>query len=130
MHGKDGLDEVSISGPTEVAVLENGVKVSDGAKSRRKTPGLKRLLASRWRTSPAAMRRTTPPPCAGCWKAARSGAYRDVVLLNAAAALMVADQVEEYKPARTRVLRDGGMRPWIMAAARAKLEDLITASNA
>ena len=41
----------------------------------------------------AAMRRSTPPRCAACCRA-KPGPYRDAVLFNAAAALLIAGEVE------------------------------------
>jgi anthranilate phosphoribosyltransferase len=84
VHGSDGLDELTITGPTEVAIL------ADGGISRRtivpEDAGLKRgALASIKGGTPAenaaALRRLLD---------GETGAYRDIVLLNAAAALIVA----------------------------------------
>ena len=85
VHGRDGLDELSISGPTQVAVLMNGVVMA-----REVTPeeaGLRRwaladIAGGDAVHNAAALSRLLAGEAIG--------AYHDIVLLNAAAALIVA----------------------------------------
>ena len=92
MHGQ-GLDEIALAGETRVMALENGTvrefTVSPEDAGLRQAP-------------PEAVRGGTPPENAAALHALLQGApgpYRDIVLLNAAAALVVAG--------RTGDLRDG-----------------------
>ena len=84
VHGSDGLDEITISGPTFVAALANGVvKTFEIAPE---DAGLTRVRPETLRGGDAA---------ANAWALhgvlkGDAGAYRDVSLLNAAAALVVA----------------------------------------
>ena len=86
VHGSDGTDEVTITGSTQVAALENGQ-----IHSRQIHPEdaglpvhpLSAILGGTPQENGTAMR--------ALLKGAK-GAYRDAVLLNAACALMVADK--------------------------------------
>jgi anthranilate phosphoribosyltransferase len=119
VHGRDGLDELSVSGPTDAAVLEQ-----DSITSREVTPddaGLGRwpladLSGGDAADNAAALLRLFT---------GEHGPYRDIVLLNAAAALMVADRAKDIKDGTQMAAQslDSG-------AARAKLDQLIAASNA
>ncbi|WP_227285437.1 anthranilate phosphoribosyltransferase [Boseongicola sp. H5] len=88
VHGADGTDEISISGPTSVAVLDG-----DDITAREVHPEeaglpvhpLRDILGGTPEENGAALRALL---------AGETGAYRDAVLLNAAAALIVADKVE------------------------------------
>lgn len=86
VHGSDGTDEVAITGPTAVAALENG-KVT----SREIHPEEAGLPVHRLRDilggSPEENGQALIALLAGA-----PGAYRDAVLFNAAAALVVADK--------------------------------------
>lgn len=87
VHGEDGMDEVSIAGATNVAILENGEVVR-----KRITPEDAGLA----RTNLDAIRGGTPKENARSLEKlleGERGAYRDVVLLNAGAALCVAGKV-------------------------------------
>ncbi len=87
VHGADGTDEVSITGPTSVAVLD-GETIS----SREVHPEEAGLPVHRL----ADILGGTPAENGAALKAlleGADGAYRDAVLLNAAAALVVADKV-------------------------------------
>jgi len=87
VHGGDGTDELAISAASQVAVLENG-KIT-GREVHPEDAGLpvhpfRDILGG------------TPADNAAAFRALLNGehsAYRDAVLLNAAAALMVADKV-------------------------------------
>jgi anthranilate phosphoribosyltransferase len=118
VHGRDGLDEVSISGPTQVAVLDNGV-----VTTREITPedaGLGRARLAEITGGNAAHNATALTRLL----AGEQGAYRDIVLLNAGAALVVAGVAKDVKEGLGLAARalDGG-------AAQAKLDALIAASN-
>jgi len=119
VHGKDGLDEVSISGPTQIAVLD------DGAVTTRE------LIPEDAGLAPSPLAEITGGNAAHNADALRqlvqnvaSGAYRDIVLLNAGVALMVAGVAKDVKDgvAKAAHALDSG-------AAKAKLDALITASN-
>jgi anthranilate phosphoribosyltransferase len=119
VHGSDGLDEITLTGPTFVAELKRGAirtfEVTPEAVglSRAETGALKGGDAAE---NAAALRAVL---------AGAPGAYRDVALLNAAAALIVAGRAEDLTEAvgiATQSLDSG-------AAAR-KLDQLAVASNA
>lgn len=87
VHGSDGTDEITICGPTAVAVLENG-KIT----SREIHPEDAGLPVHNFRDLIGG----TPEENAVALLAlldGETGAYRDAVLFNAAAALVVADKV-------------------------------------
>jgi anthranilate phosphoribosyltransferase len=91
VHGADGTDEISISGPTSVAVLKDG-KI----KPREVHPEEAGLPVHPFRDILGG----TPAENAAALRAlleGASGAYRDAVLLNAAAALVVADKAADLK---------------------------------
>ncbi|MEX1660652.1 anthranilate phosphoribosyltransferase [uncultured Thioclava sp.] len=91
VHGSDGTDEITITGVTDVAALENG-KVR-GMQIHPEDAGLpvhpfRDILGG------------TPAENATALRALLDGepsAYRDAVILNAAAALVVADKVSDLK---------------------------------
>ena len=91
VHGEDGTDEISISGKTSAAVLKNGKITS--AEIHPEDAGLpvhpfKDILGG------------TPDENAIAFKSlldGASGAYRDAVLLNAAAALVIAEKANDLK---------------------------------
>jgi anthranilate phosphoribosyltransferase len=91
VHGSDGLDEMTTTGITHVAVLEHGkVTMREIAPE---DAGLKR-------TTLAALKGGAPAENAAALRAlldGARGAYRDIVLLNAAAALIVADKASDLK---------------------------------
>jgi anthranilate phosphoribosyltransferase len=89
VHGADGTDEVSIAGPTTVVQLEGGA-ISDFEVS----PELAGLPVHPFE----AILGGAPADNAAAFRAVLGGApgaYRDAVLLNAAAALMVADRAPD-----------------------------------
>ena len=91
VHGSDGTDEITITGTTEVAVLENGeIK---GRQIHPEDAGLPVHPLS-------AIMGGTPEENAVALRALMEGeasAYRDAVLFNAAAALVVADKASDLK---------------------------------
>jgi len=118
VHGRDGLDEVSISGGTQMAVLENGV-----ITTREWLPEDAGLA----RTGLAALKGGDAPHNADALLRlfdGEQGPYRDIVCLNAAAALMVAGRATDVTSgmALAAATLDSG-------AAKAKLTALIDASN-
>jgi anthranilate phosphoribosyltransferase len=91
VHGGDGTDEISISAPTQVAVLEDGE-----IRGREVHPEDAGLPVHPFRDILGG----TPAENAQAFRELLSGtksAYRDAVLLNAAAALVVADKVSDLK---------------------------------
>ncbi len=91
VHGSDGTDEITICGPTAVAALEDG-KI----RSREIHPEDAGLPVHNFRDILGG----TPQENAVALMAlldGAHGAYRDAVLLNAAAALVVADKVDTLK---------------------------------
>ncbi len=118
VHGSDGLDELTTTGPSQVAAVEGGkvetfeVSPEDAGLPRAESDGLKGGDAS---YNAAAMR---------AMLAGESGPYRDVVIYTAAAALVVADKAGNLKhgAALAAAAVDGG-------AARAALERLVAITN-
>ncbi len=119
VHGRDGLDEVSISAATQVAVLDAGI-----VTTREITPedaGLPRwpladITGGDAAHNAAAMQRLFD---------GEAGAYRDIVLLNASAALMVAGRAKDVQEGAGLAAQalDAG-------AAKARLNALIKATQA
>jgi anthranilate phosphoribosyltransferase len=119
VHGRDGLDEVSISGQTAVAVLDAGrVAVSEigPADARLNVASLAAIRGGDARHNAAALRRLL---------AGEPGPYRDIVVINAAAALIAAGKADSLAAGAMLAAEalDSG-------AAGAKLNALIAASNA
>src|SRR5438105_5595636 len=91
VHGSDGLDEITIAGPTSIASLENGtVRTFEVAPE---DVGLARAKPEALRGGDA---ETNAVALAGALKGEK-GPYRDVAMLNAAAALIVAGRAKECK---------------------------------
>jgi anthranilate phosphoribosyltransferase len=118
VHGSDGLDEITTSGPTAVAALESG-KV--------RTFEISPADAGVEPAKPETLRGGDAEHNAAALKAVLediAGPYRDVAIMNAAAALVVAGMAKTLKEgaefARTS-LSSG--------AARARLDRLIAVSN-
>ncbi len=119
VHGSDGLDELTTTGPTTVAVLENGA-----VSLREVTPeeiGVARVPLS-------ALKGGEADDNAAALTAlldGAPGAFRDVTLLNAAAALVVADKACDLVSGAKRAAEaiDTG-------AAKAVLARLAVASQA
>lgn len=91
VHGSDGTDEITITGPTAVAALSNGM-----ITAREVHPEDAGLPVHPF----YAILGGSPEDNAKAFTAlldGAPGAYRDAVLLNAAAALLVAGQVDNLK---------------------------------
>ena len=91
VHGADGTDEISICGPTSAAVLQDGKITS--AEIHPENAGLpvhplKDILGGSPDENAAAFRALLD---------GAPGAYRDAVLLNAAAALVIAGKANDLK---------------------------------
>jgi anthranilate phosphoribosyltransferase len=119
VHGSDGLDEITTSGPTYVAALEKGKVRTFEIKPE--DIGLKSV-------KPEALRGADADTNAVALKAVldnKDGAYRDVAMMNAAAALVVAQAAKDLKEgaALARKALESG-------AARQRLDRLIAVSNA
>ncbi|KRR06479.1 anthranilate phosphoribosyltransferase [Bradyrhizobium jicamae] len=119
VHGSDGLDEITLTGPTFVAALEAGeirtfeVTPEDAGLPRCGSEGLKGGDANANALALQSVLDGTPSP------------YRDIALLNAAAALIVSR--------RATTLREGvalGQKSVDSGAAAARLKRLIAVSNA
>jgi anthranilate phosphoribosyltransferase len=118
VHGSDGLDEITLTGPTFVAALENGA-----IRSFEVSPedvGLKRVAGE-------ALKGGDPTANGVALKSVVDGMpspYRDVALLNAAAALVVAGGAKDLKEGLALSIQsiDGG-------AAAKRLQRLIEVSN-
>jgi len=114
VHGADGLDELTTTGPTRVAVLEKG-----RITVREVTPedaGLRRAQLS-------ALKGGTAEANAQAIHELLEGAknaFRDIVLLNAAASLVVADKAASLKDGVTRAADaiDKGAAAAALAQAR------------
>ena len=119
VHGSDGLDEITLSGPTAVAALENGnirtfeVTPEDAGLARAPAEALKGGDAE---ANAAGLRAVL--------EGARN-AYRDVALLNAAAALIVAGKAKDLKEGVAI-----GANALDSGAALERLKKLIAISNA
>src|SRR5204862_3317148 len=118
VHGADGLDEVTTSGPTYVAELANG-KV----KTFEITPedaGLKRVR-------PEELKGGEPGLNAMALKAVLDGMpgpFHDVALMNAAAALVVAGKAKDIAAGAKLALKS-----IVSGAAKERLKKLVTISN-
>lgn len=117
-HGAGGLDELSISGPSTIAEAKDGiVRVYELLpETAGLTPAPLETLQGGEANENAAILRSVLD--------GEQGPRRDVVLLNAAAALIAADQAEDWKDAIALAANsiDTG-------AAAGKLELLVKVSN-
>jgi anthranilate phosphoribosyltransferase len=91
VHGSDGLDELTTTGASHVAELANGRITTFTVEPE--ALGLARVDAAALKgDDPAANARALEDLLMG-----QTGAYRDIVVLNAAAALVVADKAADLK---------------------------------
>jgi anthranilate phosphoribosyltransferase len=118
VHGSDGLDEITTAGPTSVAALENGnirtfeVTPEDAGLSRSKPEALRGGNAEQNAKALLDVLKGKP------------GAFRDVAVLNAAAALIVAGRAKDLKEGARLAAKS------IEAGeAEGRLERLIAVSN-
>ena len=119
VHGSDGLDEITTSGPTSVAALENGkirtfeVTPEDAGLPRSKPEALRGADAEHNAKALLDVLKGKP------------GAFRDVAILNAAAALIVAGKAKDLKQGAALAAKsiDTG-------EAEGRLDRLIMVSNA
>ena len=118
VHGSDGTDELTTTGPSYVAALENGeireFEVSP-ADAGLPTASLDDLKGGDAEHNAAALRGVL---------AGKASPYRDIVVFNAAAALVVADRAADLTEGAAKAADaiDTG-------AATAKLEKLIEITN-
>src|SRR5262245_49801040 len=118
VHGADGLDELSTTGPSRVAELRDGA-----VRTFEVTPeqaGLPRARPDDLKGGDA----TTNADALRALLDGLRGPYRDIVLLNSAAALIVAGEVDELADGAARAAEavDSG-------AARAALDGLVAITN-
>jgi len=118
VHGSDGLDEITTTGPTFVAQIRNG-----NLTSFEISPEKVGLPMSR----PEDLTGGTPEDNAAAIRdllEGKAGAYRDIVLLNAGAALLVAEKVADLDAGVNLAARtiDSGK-------AGATLDKLVKVSN-
>jgi anthranilate phosphoribosyltransferase len=118
VHGSDGLDEITITGPTRIGEVREG-----RVQTYEVTPeefGLPRATLDDISGGDAALNATLIRDVLG----GKNSARRDVVLLNAAAALVAAgraDHLRDAVPLAANAIDSGG--------AQQKLEALVTFSK-
>lgn len=95
VHGSDGMDELTTTGASYVAELKDG-KVST-FEITPEDAGLSRADPATLKGGDAHHNASALRAVLADEKDARIAAYRDIVLLNAAAALIVADQAADLK---------------------------------
>ena len=117
VHGEDGLDELSISGPTQVAELRDGAIrrfVVTPEQAGLPRHAMAEIIGGDAAANAAALRRLLD---------GQTGAYHDIVCLNAAAGLVVADAVPDLATGVARAREAIGC-----GAARQVLDALIRTS--
>lgn len=118
VHGSDGMDEITTTGPSAVAELKDGkIRVFEVTPEEAglRRASIEELKGGNPAENAAAIRRLFD---------GEAGAYRDIVLLNTAAALIVADKASNLKEgvdAAAKIVDSG--------AARETLSKLVAASN-
>lgn len=93
VHGSDGLDEITTTGPTFASIVVDG-QVTDFMITP-EMAGLSRVM-------PDALKGGDPQANAGALRdvlAGKPGPYREIALLNAAGALIVAGKAEDWRDA-------------------------------
>jgi anthranilate phosphoribosyltransferase len=119
VHGSDGLDEITTAGPTSVAALENGtirtfeVTPEDAGLSRAGPETLRGGDAEQNARSLLDVLKGKPGP------------FRDVAILNAAAALIVAGKAKDLRQGATIAAKSVES-----GEAEGRLDRLIAVSNA
>ena len=119
VHGSDGLDEITTAGPTSVAALENGtirtfqVTPEDAGVTRAKPEALLGGDAEHNAKTLLDVLKGKPGP------------FRDVSILNAAAALIVAGKAKDLRQGATLAARSIET-----GEAEGRLDRLIAVSNA
>lgn len=118
VHGSDGLDEITTTGPTAIVILENGA-----IRQASVTPEEVGLV----RAKPEDLKGGDPQYNADALRAVLDGkksAYRDIGVINAGASLVVAGTARDLAEgvAMAQASLDSG-------AARATLDKLIAVSN-
>jgi anthranilate phosphoribosyltransferase len=93
VHGRDGLDEITTTAATEICEVKNG-KITCSVFNPRAIGIKKSALADLRCQSAAENIKIAQEVLSG-----KSGAHRDIVVLNAAAAIYVADQAKSIKAA-------------------------------
>lgn len=118
MHGSDGLDEMTTTGPTDVVELDKGVLRRFSIEPE--DIGLPRANPAQLKGGDAAHNAAALTAVL----AGQHGAYRDIAILNAAAALVVAGKAGTLQDGALRAARaiDSG-------AARGTLAKLVQTSN-
>jgi anthranilate phosphoribosyltransferase len=119
VHGSDGIDEITTTGPTHVAEL-NGGQVRR-FKIAPEDAGLPRAAADDLKGGDAEANAAAIRAMVG----GQHGPYRDIVLLNAGAALVVAGKAVDLRTGATTAAQaiDGGR-------AKQALERLVAITNA
>lgn len=119
VHGLDGLDEISLLGPTRILELKDGQLLSYEIKPE--DFGLNRCSLEDIKTGTPAENAAT---IRGVFDGSITGPQKDAVVLNAAGALIVGGKAEDFAQgvALAREIIESG-------AAKAKLQELVTASN-
>ncbi|MBO6667577.1 anthranilate phosphoribosyltransferase [Parvibaculum sp.] len=118
VHGSDGMDEITTTGPSTVAELKNGkIRVFEVTPEEAglRRASIEELKGGNPAENAAAIRRLFDGD---------AGAYRDIVLLNAAAALIVSGKASSLKEgvATAANIVDGG-------GAKETLAKLVAVSN-
>ncbi|HWT98095.1 MAG TPA: hypothetical protein VN229_10790, partial [Terriglobales bacterium] len=119
VHGSDGLDEITITGPTEICELKNGE-----LRRFRLSPAELGLPLG----TAAEIRGGEPEQNAAALRElldGKTGAYRNIVLMNAAGALVVAGAAPDFTTGAKMAAESIDF-----GHARAKLEQLIAVTNA
>jgi anthranilate phosphoribosyltransferase len=119
VHGSDGLDEITTTGPTFVAELD-GEKIRTFTISPEEV-GLKKAAAAELKGGEAAHNAAALIAVLQ----GKKGPYRDVAIFNAAAALVVAgksDKIADAMKLAEKSIESGG--------AKTRFEKLIAVSNA
>jgi anthranilate phosphoribosyltransferase len=119
VHGSDGLDEITISGPTSVAALENGkircfeITPEDAGLGRSKPETLRGGDADENAKALLDVLK------------GKAGPFRDVTVINAAAALIVAGKAKDLKEGAALAAKSLSS-----GEAEGRLDRLIAVSNA